>query len=235
MNAHVVKGDAAACERVMRDMQKAGQEPDVTTWSTLMNAHQKARSGFDVLRTFNEMRARRVMYDSYGLSSLFNGLMFGINGDRRAGALKVVELYPSLVTPANLNHFVATPILRALADAASAADVDRFWCFCEQHLQASRQGWPGNASAEVLFNCCSRAGNRGAWARVAALLSGASARAGAGGAAAAGGGARAESSRAGGGTDTGGNSVISRAFCRNWNDKGCCPFGERCRYKDGHR
>jgi pentatricopeptide repeat protein len=36
---HAGKGDAAACERVMRDMQKAGLEPDVTTWSTLMNAH----------------------------------------------------------------------------------------------------------------------------------------------------------------------------------------------------
>ncbi len=34
MNAHAAKGDAAACERVMRDMQKAGQEPDVTTWNT---------------------------------------------------------------------------------------------------------------------------------------------------------------------------------------------------------
>ena len=235
MNAHAVKGDAAACERVMRDMQKAGQEPNVTTWSTLMNAHQKARSGFDVLRTFNEMHARRVMHNSHSLSTLFNGLMFGINGDRRAGALKVIELYPSLVTPANLSHFVATPILRALADTASAADVDRFWCFCEQHLQACRQGWPGNANAKVLFDFCSRAGNRGAWARVAALLSGAGAEAGAGGAAAAGGGARAESSRAGGGTDPGGNSAISRAFCKNWNEKGCCPFGDRCRYKDGHR
>jgi hypothetical protein len=94
-----------------------------------MNAHQNARSGHDVLRTFNDMRARHVKFDSHTLSSLFNGLMFGINGDRRAGALKVVELYPSLVTPSILNHFVATPILRALADAASPAVVDRFWFF----------------------------------------------------------------------------------------------------------
>jgi pentatricopeptide repeat protein len=32
MNAHAGKSDAAACERVMRDMQKAGLEPDDCTW-----------------------------------------------------------------------------------------------------------------------------------------------------------------------------------------------------------
>ena len=51
-----VKGDAAACERMMRDMRAAKQEPNVTTCSTLMNARTKVRSGRDVLGTFIEMQ-----------------------------------------------------------------------------------------------------------------------------------------------------------------------------------
>ena len=215
MNAHAGKGDAAACERVMRDMRAAGQEPDVTTWSTLMNAHQKAKCGEDVLRTFQDMRKAGCSFDAHTLSSLFNGLMFGIRGDRRAGALRVVELYPSLVTPSNLNHFVSTPIMRALADVAAAADVDRFWSFCEQHLRSSRQGWPGQATATVLANCCSRCGDRGAWPRVAALLS---------------------SAGVGSGGDAGSRGAATpRVFCKNWQAAGSCRFGDRCNFKDGHK
>ena len=39
MNAHALKGDAAACERVMRVMQKAELECNVSTKSILMIAH----------------------------------------------------------------------------------------------------------------------------------------------------------------------------------------------------
>ena len=215
MNAHAGKGDAAACERVMRDMVAAGQEPNVTTWNTLMNAHQKAKCGEDVLRTFQDMRKAGCSFNVHTLSSLFNGLMFGIRGDRRAGALRVVELYPSLVTPSNLNHFVSTPIMRALADVAAAADVDRFWSFCEQHLRSSRQGWPGQATAKVLADFCSRCGDRGAWRRVAALLS---------------------SAGVGSGGDAGSRGAATpRVFCKNWQAAGSCRFGDRCNFKDGHK
>ncbi len=180
------------------------------------------------------MRRHGVSFDSFTLSSLFNGLMFGMNGDRRAGAMKVVELYPSLVTPLNLNHFVATPILRALADVASPAQVEQFWSFCELHLRSSRQGWPGQANADVLSGCCSRSGDRGAWPRVAALLS--SAGAAAGRLAAAGGGARAlDLSRASAPSGAGRTPGAPRVFCKNWQATGSCQFGERCHYKDGHR
>ena len=64
-----------------------------------------------------------------------NGLIPGIRGNHRMGALKIVELYPLLVTPCTLNHFVSTPVLRAPADVGSSADVDRFWLFFEQHLR----------------------------------------------------------------------------------------------------
>ena len=36
---HALKGDTAACERVMRDMQKAELERNVSTKSILMIAH----------------------------------------------------------------------------------------------------------------------------------------------------------------------------------------------------
>jgi pentatricopeptide repeat protein len=175
MKAYAVKGDGAACERVMRDMQELGLEPDVTTWKTVMNAYLQARSGSDVLRVFDEMRPRLATYDSFILSYLFNGLMFGLHGDLLAGARKVVELYPSLVTYLNLNHFVATPVLRALADVAPPAEVDWFWEFCRQHLESSSQGWPGQKNTEILSACCFRSCGRGSWGRVAALLSGAGA------------------------------------------------------------
>ena len=187
----------------------------MTTWSTLMNAHQKAKCGEDVLRTFQDMRKAGCSFNAHILSSLFNGLMFGIRGDRRAGALRVVELYPSLVTPSNLNHFVSTPIMRALADVAAAADVDRFWSFCEQHLRSSRQGWPGQANAKVLADFCSRCGDRGAWRRVAALLS---------------------SAGVGSGGDAGSRGAATpRVFCKNWQAAGSCRFGDRCNFKDGHK
>ena len=227
MNAHAGKGDAAACERVMRDMRAAGQEPNVTTWNTLMNAHQKARSGDDVFRTFQDMRKQGCPFNSHILSTLFNGLMFGLRGDRRAGALKVVELYPSLVTPGNLNHFVSTPVLRALADVAAPAEVDRFWSFCEQHLHRSRHGWPGQATAEVLSGLYSRIGDRvGAWGRLGALLSGS----GCGGGGGAGGGSPSVS----GGTG-GRGAAAPRVFCKNWEAAGSCRFGDRCNFKDGHK
>jgi hypothetical protein len=90
------------------------------------------------------MRRHGVGFNSFTLSSLFNGLMFGINGDRCAGALKAVELYPSLVTPLNLNHLVSTPILRALADVAPPSQVEQFWSFCAKA-----------GPVKPLLKCCS--------------------------------------------------------------------------------
>ena len=177
------------------------------------------------------MQASGVAIDCVTLSSLFNGLMFGIRGDRRAGALKVVAMYPSLVTPATLNHFVSTPVLRAIADVGSPPDVDRFWAFCEQHLRSSRQGWPGQANAKVLSDICSRSGGRGAWGRVAALL----ASAGQGHGGAAGGGV--PDTRPPSASDRGGGrgAATHRVFCKNWQAEGSCRFGDRCNFKDGHR
>ena len=204
-----------------------------------MNAFQKSRSGYDVFRIFGEMRSALCGYNAYVLSCLFNGLLFGINGDRRAGALKVVEIYTSLVTSVHLNHFVSTPILRALAEVSSPAQVDQFWAFCRQHLESSRQGWPGEASAKILSGCCSRSHGRGSWPRVQALLSGADACDGitrGSGEHAAGGVSRALAApRAGGGSDISRAPATGRVLCKNWQTSGSCPFGDRCRYKDGHK
>jgi hypothetical protein len=138
-------------------------------------------------------------------------------------------LFPSLVTELNVNHFVATPILRALADVASPSEVDKFWSFCEQQLRSSRQGWPGQSTAKVLADFSSRLGSRGAWPRVAALLS--AAGGGGVGALATGGGP----SRAGAGAAACRDAGAPRVFCKNWQSTGSCPFGERCKFKDGHK
>jgi hypothetical protein len=49
------------------------------------------------------------------------------------------------------------------------------------------------------------------------------------------GGGGAAASRAGGGTGVGSSAAPAKVFCKNWQASGSCPFGERCRYKDGHR
>ncbi len=70
MNAHAGKGDAAACERVMRDMRAAGQEPDWTTWSTLMNAHAGKGDAAACERVMRDMRAAAASSSSSSSSLL---------------------------------------------------------------------------------------------------------------------------------------------------------------------
>jgi hypothetical protein len=53
--------------------------------------------------------------------------------------------------------------LRALADVAPPAEVNRFWDFCRQHLESSSQGWPGQKNFEILSGCCLRSRGRGSW------------------------------------------------------------------------
>jgi pentatricopeptide repeat protein len=252
MNAYSVKGDTAACERVMRDMRAAGQEPDVSTWNTLMHAHYNARSGEGVLRTYLEMQKSGCSCDSFTLSFLFKGLIRGIKknpkvagsatpDERRLGALKVVELAQSLITPSNLNHIVSVPVLRALADVATAADVDSFWSLCDEQLRSTPQGWPGRETADTLSKLCSRSGDRGAWARVSALLSSS--------------GyygpilpmlVNTTSLRQLGAVDAGfpiawsrggaaKGAATPRVICKNWQETGSCKFGDKCHFKDGHK
>jgi hypothetical protein len=64
-----------------------------------------------------------------------------------------------VVSHSVINHFVATPVLSALASIGSHGDVLSFWSFCATHLSRSKEGWPGQKTEELLRRHCRK--NRG--------------------------------------------------------------------------
>ncbi len=134
--------DAAKCAETMEEMRRAGVTPDVTSCNMLMNAFKETSQGILCLQLYHQMRSERVAVDSFTLSTLFGGLLSGLNGDRSAGAAKVVELSrdPSVLPCNLLNHDVAATVLRALADVGSISDLDSFWRKCSECLGNTREG-----------------------------------------------------------------------------------------------
>ncbi len=70
-----------------------------------------------------------------------------------------------------INHFVAFPVLSALASIGSDSDVSSFWSFCARHLSRSKEGWPGQKSGELLRTRC-RKNHGSSWALLLSLLDG---------------------------------------------------------------
>jgi pentatricopeptide repeat protein len=178
MNAYAAGGNAGKCEELMKTMQAPPHciAPNVTTWNTLMNAYfQRSKlnmlkcGGDDSFSVFQRFLSARLVPNSHTLSTLFSALLYGLGGDRRAGPLKVIELSKRWVNSTTLNHYVAAPVLRALAEAGTAADLDKFWAFCSAHLGGSRHRWPG-PSFRILSDLSQRHSGTGQWSRVAALL-----------------------------------------------------------------
>ena len=70
------------CERVMRDMRAAKQEPDVMTWSTLMNAHAGKGDADACERVMRDMRAAKQEPDVMTWNTLMNADgVYAIDGD----------------------------------------------------------------------------------------------------------------------------------------------------------
>ena len=154
--------------------------PDVTTWNTLMKAyyHQsiKVKNGGDsCFAAFERMLAARVAPNSVSLATVFSTLVYGLRGNRAAGAAKIIELSKKWVNAHTLTHSVAGGVLRALAEAGTAADVDTFWAFCSAQLGRTRQGWPGS-SFKILSDLSQKFSGKGQWPRIAALLASSAAR-----------------------------------------------------------
>jgi hypothetical protein len=120
-------------------------------------------------RVFEAMQAARLIPNSFTLSTLFSALVYGFGGNQRAGARKVIELSRTWVNPRTLNHHVASSVLRALAEAGTASDVDKFWAFCGSHLGRTRKRWPG-PSFDILRDLSQKYSSRGHWPRIAELL-----------------------------------------------------------------
>ena len=201
---------------VLEEMRQAGVEPNVVTYSTLMQGFVDDFDSSSALSVFQNMMQLRIQPNSHALSILFSGLVRGINGDARAGTLQIIDIFTRYLDVKNdrklLDHFVAGPVLRALASSGSVSDVDAFWSRCQRVLAASRDGWPGAFLSKQMcgLHARSRSSTAG-WERLVSLCS-----SGIGG----GGEAAAASS----------GTVV----CNNWQQHGSCHFGEGCRYKDGH-
>ena len=182
MNAYAAGGNAAKCEELMTRMQAPPHSiaPNVTTWNTLLKAyyHQsiKDRNGGDsCFAAFERMLAARVAPNSVSLATVFSTLVYGLRGNRAAGAAKIIELSKKWVNAHTLTHYVAGGVLRALAEAGTAADVDTFWAFCSAQLGRTRQGWPGS-NFKILSDLSQKFSGKGQWPRIAALLASSAAR-----------------------------------------------------------
>jgi pentatricopeptide repeat protein len=201
---------------VLEEMRQAGVEPNVVTYSTLMQGFVDEFDSSSALSVFENMIKLRVDPDNHSFSILFSGLVRGINGDARAGSLKIIEIFTRYLDMKSdhklLNHFVAGPVLRALASCGSVSDVDSFWMRCQRVLAGSRDGWPGAFLSKQMCDLHARSRlSTAGWERLVSLCS-----TGSGG---------------------GGEATVARfgtVVCNNWAQHGSCHFGEGCRYKDGH-
>jgi pentatricopeptide repeat protein len=197
---------------VLEEMRGAGVEPDVVTYNTIMQGFVEDFDSSSALFTFTEMVQNHVIPDQYSLSTLFSALVRGLNRDFSLGYRKIIELF-SVHVPVHrdhalLNHFVAGPILRALASCGSVAELDEFWCRCERVLARSRDGWPGSFLSSQMIGLHARARSSTAgWERLVELCSNASSGAGA---------------------------CAANVVCKNWQQRGFCHFGDGCPYKDSH-
>jgi hypothetical protein len=79
----------------------------------------------------DEMEAAGVAPDSFSYSTLFNAYL------RHGAAEEVLALYEARLrlSPALVNNYVATALLRALAGAGSEADITAFWDLYSNRLQ----------------------------------------------------------------------------------------------------
>jgi pentatricopeptide repeat protein len=197
---------------VLEEMRDAGVEPDVVTFTTIIQGFVADFDAASALSAFNEMSSCRVQPNQHTLSSLFSALVRGLNGDVQSGLLKIIEIFQMHV-PANndhklLDHFVAGPVLRALASCCSVADLDAFWSRCQRSLARSHDGWPGAFLAKQMRDLYSRSLSRTAgWERLVELCSDACG---------------------------GGGCAAAHAVCKNWQQYGSCRFGDGCNFKDGH-
>jgi hypothetical protein len=48
-----------------------------------------------------------------------------------------------------INHFIAIPVLSALAFIGSDSNVSSFWSFRARHLNRSKEGWPRQKTEEL--------------------------------------------------------------------------------------
>jgi pentatricopeptide repeat protein len=197
---------------VLEEMRGAGVEPNVVTYTTVMQGFVSEFDSVVTLLIFNEMVFHHVNPNQHSLSTLFSALVRGLNGDQRSGCLKILEIVSRHVPVHSdhmlLNHFVAGPVLRALASCGSIVDLDAFWSRCQRVLAQSHDGWPGTFLSKQFCDLHARARSSTAgWERLVELCSG-----------------------AGGG----GVAAAANVVCRNWQQRGSCHFGDGCHYKDGH-
>ena len=150
-------------------MVDAGVTPDLVSWNTLMQGFAKDRLSMHCLVSFCRMLHVNVSPDFFTFSILFSCLVSGSSEHCLRTVVHIASL--RIVSRSMVNHFVAAPVLSALACIGIENDILSFWQFCRRHLGRSEEGWPGQKTHDILGHRCRK--NRGSgWALLLALVEG---------------------------------------------------------------
>jgi hypothetical protein len=153
---------------VLLRMVEVGVTPNEVSWNTLMKGFADDGLSLQCLACFCRME-QQVAPDAFTLSILFSSLV----RDGSDGALRTVAHLAArfAVSSFTVNHFVACPVLSALAFVGSDNDILSFWSYCAKHLSRSIEGWPGAKNGDILQQRCSVNCSSG-WVLLRSLLDG---------------------------------------------------------------
>lgn len=130
-------------------------------------AHE--RQALLCLSTYFRMQNANCLPNAVTLSTLFSCLFR--EGSRSAIDTVVHIAASRVVSHSMINHFVATPVLSALAYAGHDSDIVAFWRFCARHISRSQEGWPGLKTEDILRQRCRKYRGSG-WALLLSLIDG---------------------------------------------------------------
>ena len=154
---------------VLLRMVEAGVTPNEVSWNTLMSGYADEGMSLQCLSSFCRMQNMHISPNVFTLSILFTCLV----RDGSSSAIRTVAHFAAcrVASHSMISHFVAFPVLSALAFVGSDNDIVSFWGFCARHLGRSKEGWPGLKCEEMLRQRCRR--NRGSgWTLLLALIDG---------------------------------------------------------------
>jgi pentatricopeptide repeat protein len=154
---------------VLLRMVEAGVTPNDVSWNTLMQGFADERQSLQCLSTYCRMQIANVSPDSFTLSILFSCLVR--DGSRSAIGTVIHIAASRVVSHSMINHFVAHPVLCALAFVGHDSDIVAFWRFCARHLGRSKEGWPGRKTEDILRQRCRKYRGSG-WVLLLSLIDG---------------------------------------------------------------
>ncbi len=154
---------------VLLRMVEAGVTPNEVCWNTLMQGFADDLLSLQCLSSYFRMQNANVFPNSVTFSILLGCL---VRDGSRSAIDTVVHIAASrIVSHSMIDHFVAHPVLSALAYVGHDSDIVAFWRLCARHLSRSKEGWPGLKTEDILRQRCRKYRGSG-WALLKSLLDG---------------------------------------------------------------